>query len=298
MTLNRVLLIGAGNLGSLIIKHLLASPSKFTVTVLSRESSTAQFPSSVKIARIADDYPPSQLVTAFQNQDVVISAISMAGMDQQYKFIDAAVEAKVKRYIPTEYGLDQLPDWLVELRPMFRTKHDVRDYCMAKGKEGVLEWTCIVCNVFFEMGVQSGFFQFDWKTRKVELIDGGEAKWPATTLDTVALAVVRVLEKDEATRNRLLLIQDFRTSQKQILDALQERTGKWEVENVRYETWLEEAKERVRKGDDSALMKLTFASVVTGADWEGREEFANTLLDLPTQSFEEALEGALKGVQG
>ncbi len=30
MTLNRVLLIGAGNLGSLIIKHVLASPAERT----------------------------------------------------------------------------------------------------------------------------------------------------------------------------------------------------------------------------------------------------------------------------
>lgn len=294
MSLKRVLIIGAaGNLGSLTLNHLLASPANFSVTVLSRQSSTAQFPSSVAVSHIDDDYPTSELVQAFQNIDVVISAISMTGMHHQYKFIDAAVAAKVKRYIPTEYGLDDLPDWLVELRPMFRIKHDVRDYLASKEKDG-LEWTCIVCNVFFEMGVKSGFFQFDWAAKKATLLDGGETKWVATTLDTVAVAVVRAIEKADLTRNKLLLIQDFRTSQREILDAVQEKTGKWQVEEEDYGKWLEEAKDRVRGGDDSALSQLTFGSVLTGSEWERRPEFANSLLGLSPKTFEEAFEGALR----
>jgi hypothetical protein len=219
----------------------------------------------------------------------------MMGMHEQYKFIDACLAAKVKRYIPTEYGLDDLPDWLVELRPMFRIKHDVRDYLVSKEKEG-LDWTCIVCNVFFEMGVQSGFFQLFWPDKKAVLIDGGQTKWVATTLDTVAVAVVKAIEKDEATRNKLLLIQDFRTSQKEILDAIEAKTGKWNVENVAYDKWLEEAKEKVRNGDDGALSKLTFGSVLPGSEWEKREEFANDLLELPTKSFKQVMESVLQAV--
>ncbi|KIX08666.1 uncharacterized protein Z518_03323 [Rhinocladiella mackenziei CBS 650.93] len=296
MPLNHVLLIGAaGNLGSLVLNHLLAFPFKFNITVLSRNSSTAKFPSSVTVSRISDDYPSSELANAFKDIDIVISAISMTGMHHQYKFIDAAIAAKVKRYIPTEYGLDDLPDWLIEMRPMFRIKHDVRDYLVSKEETG-LEWTGIVCNVFFEMGVMSGFFQFDWKTKKVLLIDGGETKWVATTLDTVALAVVRALEKAEETKNRLLLIQDFRVSQREILDAIQEKTGPWQVENVEFAKWLEAGKEKVRDGDDSAMPMLTFATVVTGSQWEERNEFANQLLELPTKSFKDAMDIVLKDV--
>ncbi|EXJ96123.1 hypothetical protein A1O1_01249 [Capronia coronata CBS 617.96] len=303
MSLNRILLIGAsGNLGSLILNHLISSPSGFQVIVLSRESSKATFPQDkrLEIRRVGDDYPPDGLQAAFRDADAVISAISMAGMHQQYKFIDAAIAAGVKRYFPTEFGLDDLPDWLVELRPMFRIKHDVRDYLAAKyaekGQQG-LEWTEIVCNVFFEMGVMSGFFQFDWSSRTATLIDGGDAKWVVTTLDTVALAVVRALEKPEVTKNRLLLVQDFRTSQREILDAIEQRTReKWGVRHVQYAPWLEEVKNLVRRGDESALPKLTFATVVPGSRWEDREEFANRLLGLPTKSFDEAMDAALKNV--
>lgn len=303
MALTKVLLIGAGgNLGSLILKHLVASPSGFQVTVLTRESSsssTSGFPTSVSIHKIADDYPEAELVSAFTGQDAVISAISMTGMHLQYRFIDAAVTAKVARYFPTEFGLDELPDWLVELRPMFRIKHDVRDYLVSREKEG-LSWTAIVCNVFFEMGIMSGFFNFHWDQKKVVLVDGGDVQWVATTLDTVAVAVVRALEREAETKNRLLLVQDFRTSQRELWDRVKAKTGGeengWTVEHVKYDEWLEEAKATVRGGDNSALGKLTFGTVLLGSQWEEREEFGNKLLDLPTKSFDEAIESVLKDV--
>ncbi|KAL6251155.1 hypothetical protein RBB50_001363 [Rhinocladiella similis] len=296
MTLNRILLIGAsGNLGTLILNYLLSSQSKFEVTVLTRESSTAQLPSNVTVRKVADDYPPAQLAEAFKGIDAVVSAISMAGMHEQYKFIDACLAAGVKRYFPTEYGLDDLPKWLTDLRPMFKIKHDVRDYAMAKEKEG-LEWTCIICNVFFEMGVRSGFFQFFWPEKKATIIGGGETKWAATTLDTCALAVVRSLEKEEQTKNKLLLVQDFTTSQKEILDAIEAKTGKWQVEEIPFDKWLEDTKQQVRSGDNSALGKLTMGVVLPGSDWQDRPEFANKLLELPPKTFKQAMEDALQGV--
>ncbi|KIW33313.1 uncharacterized protein PV07_00171 [Cladophialophora immunda] len=289
MAFKRICLIGAsGNLGSLILKHLLASPQNFQVTVLSRNSSTAKFPDAVTVIRVADDYPVSELTEAFKDVDVVVSAVSMMGMHEQYKFIEACLAAKVKRYFPTEFGLDDLPDWLLQLREMFKIKHDVRDYLISKEDTG-LEWTSICCNAFFEMGVASGFFQLDWQTKKAVLIDGGEPKFVATTLDTVALAVVRAIEKPEVSKNRILLVQDFRTSQKEILDAVQQKVPGWQVENVEYGSWLEKGKEQVRSGDNSALPKLTFGTFAQGNQYEGRPEFGNQLLDLPAKSFSEAM---------
>ncbi|KIV90447.1 hypothetical protein PV10_07754 [Exophiala mesophila] len=298
MSLNQVLLIGAcGNLGTLVLKHLLSSPFAFRVTVLTRASSVNShvFPPSVRVITVSDDYPVDEVREAFQDIDVVIAAVSMTAMHHQYKLIDAAVAAGVKRYFPTEFGLDSIPDWLLELRPMFRTKHDVRDYLITKEKVG-LSWTSIVCNVFFEMGIKSGFFGFLWDEKKAVLIDGGGSEWPATTLETVAIAMVRAIEKSEDTKNKVLLIQDFPCSQKEILQAIRNITGdRWTVENRVYEEWLDEAKNEVRSGDNKALTKLTFASVLeTASDWESRPEYANRMLALPTKSFEVAIAEALK----
>ena len=245
MPLNRILLIGGtGNLGSLVLKYLLTSPSNPTISVLSRRSSAdTNYPSAVSIVEIDDDYPSAQLVEAFRQADVVISAISMAGMHHQHKFIDSCIEAKVQRYIPAEFGLDDLPQWLLELRPMFKIKHDVRDYLVSKEHTG-LTWTSICCNVFFEMGIESGFFQFHWREKKAILLGDGQMKWPATTLSTVAIAIVRVIEKEQATVNKILLIQDFLVSQKDILGEIQKQTSKWDVEKLELGPWLEAARPR------------------------------------------------------
>ncbi|OCT45250.1 NmrA-like family protein [Cladophialophora carrionii] len=290
MPFHSICLIGAsGNLGTLILKHLLASPQKFQIKVLSRQSSTATFPDSVTVTRVPDDYPAEQLEQAFRGVDVVVAAVSMLGMGEQYKFIDACVAANVKRYFPTEFGLDDLPDWLLQLREMFKIKHDVRDYCVARESAG-LEWTSVCCNAFFEMGVASGFFQLHWKEKKAVLLDGGDAKFVATTLDTVAVAVVRAIERPDVSRNRILLVQDFRTSQREILDAVQQRVPGWEVQIVESGPWLESGKEAVRKGDNSQLPKLTFGTFGQGNQYEGRPEYANDVLELPTKSFSEAMD--------
>ncbi|OAL37676.1 hypothetical protein AYO20_03183 [Fonsecaea nubica] len=290
MAFRRICLIGgSGNLGTLILKHLLASSQNFQVTVLTRHSSPAKFPDAVTVTRVADDYPIAELTDAFKDVDVVISAISMMGMHQQYSFIDACIAAKVKRYFPTEFGLDDLPDWLLQLREMFKIKHDVRDYLISKQDTG-LEWTSVCCNAFFEMGLISGFFQLHFDQKKAVLIDGGEPRFVATTMDTVALAVVKAIEKPDVSKNRILLVQDFRTNQKEMLDAVQQKMPGWQVENVQHGPWLEQGKQEVRSGDNSALPKLTFGTFAQGNQYEGRPEFGNPLLDLPTKSFSEAMD--------
>ena len=299
MSLKNVLVIGgSGNLGKFILKHLETSEHSFKVAVLSRNSSQAIFPSWVEVRRVSDDYPPSELVRAFQGIDVVVSAVSMFGMLEQFKFVDAAVAAKVERFFPTEYGLDEIPKWLETIRPVFRTKHDVREYLKSKENDG-LSWTGIVCNSLFEFAVLHGLGQVDLNSRVVDLVDGGTTAWPCTTLDTVGLAIVRSIENPILTKNRELLIQDFMTSQKQILEALQTRVGPWQVTEVDSETWLSQAKERAKNGDASQLPKLTFSLMGikgAGIDFRDKKNYANDLLNLPKKTFKDAVQPLLNQI--
>jgi putative NADH-flavin reductase len=289
MTFKSICLIGAsGNLGKHILKHLLSSSQNFDVTVLARQSSTSKYPDDVKVVTVPDDYPIEKLKEAFQGIDAVIASLSMMAMHQQFKIMEACYASGVKRYFPTEFGLDDLPQWLLDLREMFKIKHDVRDHLIEN--QSKMEWTSICCNAFFEMGVGSGFFQIFWPEKKAVLVDGGKPEFVAATLDTVGLAVVKAIEKPEASKNRILLVQDFRTSQKEILDAIQKRVGGWEVESVESGPWLESGIEAVKKGDNSQLGKLTFGTFATGNKYEGRPEYGNDAIGLKTKSFDEAMD--------
>jgi uncharacterized protein YbjT (DUF2867 family) len=119
------------------------------VTVLARESSKAlaSIPSSAKVITISDSYPAKDLVKAFKGQDAIVNAITSFSVAEQLKFIDAAIEAGVKRYIPSEYGLDNNTPAARELSPVFGDKGRVQDYLRGKEASG-LTWTAIACGMW------------------------------------------------------------------------------------------------------------------------------------------------------
>lgn len=71
-------------------------------------------------------------------------------MGLQKSFIDAAIQAGVKRFVPSEFGGDTSNEKGAGLLPaFFRPKEEVVEYL--KGKEGVLSWTAFVTGPFFDM---------------------------------------------------------------------------------------------------------------------------------------------------
>jgi uncharacterized protein YbjT (DUF2867 family) len=117
------------------------------VTVLSRAESTKTFPSGVKV--IKSDYSPSSLESAFKGQDAVISLVGNTGFAGQKAFVDAAIAAGVKRFVPSEFGSDTASARLRELVPIFNAKRAIINY--AKTKEGSgLTWTGFITGPFFD----------------------------------------------------------------------------------------------------------------------------------------------------
>lgn len=89
------------------------------------------------------------LKDAFSGQDAVVSVVGSPGVSAQRLAIDAAIAAGVKRFIPSEFGVNTRK---VRDRPMgaiLRGKVEVVDYLIERERE--IEWT----------GVSTGLF-FDW----------------------------------------------------------------------------------------------------------------------------------------
>jgi len=101
MSLKNVIVIGgSGNVGREIIASLLESRADFgTISALKREGVPA---SEIlqKFARVgvqileANYKEKASLVKAFQGADAVISTVNAPAFDDQYTFVDAAIEAK------------------------------------------------------------------------------------------------------------------------------------------------------------------------------------------------------------
>jgi uncharacterized protein YbjT (DUF2867 family) len=109
--------------------------------VLSRKNSSSTFPSTVNVIR-ADYDSPSDLQKAFTGQDVVISLIAVTAVSDQNKFIDAAIAAGVKRFIPSEFGANTADPRARDAVPPSEAKYATVNYLKSKEKE--ISWTSFV----------------------------------------------------------------------------------------------------------------------------------------------------------
>lgn len=138
---NVLILGGTGSIGTPIVSALLSShPHKFNVSVYTRSKAKAKLPPSVTV--IEGDYEPGSLASAFRGQDAVISAlatVSATDHAQQKTIIDAAIGAGVKRYVPSEFGLDTSEKRAEEAIPPIGGKREVIKYI--RSREESISWT-------------------------------------------------------------------------------------------------------------------------------------------------------------
>lgn len=294
MSLKNVILIGAGgNVGEPILNALL-NDSAFNVTVLSRQGSNSTFPSGVKV--IHADYDSAQsLKEAFQGQDVAISLVGAAALGKQIELIDAAIEAGVKRFIPSEFGNNTLDKRNCEIVPVFEPK--VATFNYLKSKESQISWTVLFTGAFFDWGLKVGLLGFNGSSKTATLYDDGKAIFMATNLHQIGLAMTKCLKKADLTKNQIVYASSFRTSQEEILGAAEKITGtKWTVENRSVEKLLEDGRARFQKGDHSAIPNLIQAMIFNPRENLGdapQEGLWNDKLDLPKEDFESSVRDAL-----
>ena len=95
------------------------------------------------------DYSDASLVDAFKGQDAVVSAIGAAGLAEEIKLIDAAVKAGVKRFIPSEYAINNRNAKAAALIPFYSLKVQINEHLKAQESKG-LTWTGIATGPAFD----------------------------------------------------------------------------------------------------------------------------------------------------
>jgi hypothetical protein len=178
-----------------VLKELLKS-GLFEVIVLTRQSSTHTFPANVKVAKV--DYNSLEsLTTALTSQDALVSTLGSLAVAKQKLLIDAAVNAGVKRIIPSEFGCD-LHNPKTRTLPVFAAKVEIENYLDELAKKGLTSYTLVFNGPFLDWGLRQGLF-FNFKERTAELYDGGDVLISATRLATAGKAVRRILTHPRET---------------------------------------------------------------------------------------------------
>lgn len=341
MSTVNVALIGAtGSLGSHILAALLAEQT-FTVTVLQRASSTTiispqQLPppqanndnnNRLRITKVPDDPSLDELTTLFTGQDAVIVCYRPRDAAAQIKFGQASYRSgTVRRFIPADFGsCDSNGARERALVPLFERKVEIRASLQGLadessssrpyppqqqgGHEGGGErvefsWTSLVNGHFFDWGLRENFLHFDLAARTAGIIDDGAARSSQATLAQIARATVRVLQRPEETKNKMLFIQSFCVSQNEVLAALERAMGvsgegsneeeekkkKWEVTRYDSEAFIREKKALADGGDLQAVEDLVFVLGAIDGNWEGKPDFAMELLGLEEEDLDEVVQ--------
>jgi len=259
-SIKNVVLAGAsGNLGPAILKALLDS-SKFNVTVLTRHESKATFPSAAKVVRV--DYSSLQsLTSAFQGQDAIVSTLSALALSDQTRMIDAAIAAKVQRFIPSEFGSD-LQNPKARALPVFAGKVEVQNYLVEKVKSSPdFSYTIIRNGFFLDWGLQVGFI-LNTKDFKPTIYGSGDQEFSSTSLPAVGQAVVGVLSKAAETANKVVYVEEIALTQNKILAMAKKLTpGKtWEPVQGDLDAMKAASDARLQKGlfDDETFIPYIF----------------------------------------
>lgn len=292
--IKNVLLIGAsGNLGPSILREFLNSP--FNVSVLSRQESTSTFPSGVNVIR-ADYSNASSLTTALKGQDAVISIVGGVALGDQQKFIDAAIAAGVKRFLPSEFGGNTPDPRVSAVVPIFAAKTSAVEYL--KSKESEITWSSLVTGVFFDWGIQVGFLGFDLSSKTVTLIDNGTTPFSGTNLSQIGKALIAILSHPAETSNKYIYISSFNASQREILAVVEKVSGqKWAVKDVDSKELTADATKRFQAGDFSAIPDL-IKGAAFGEHGLGDSRPAglwNEKLGLKQEDLEQTVKDVLEG---
>ncbi|KAH8434299.1 uncharacterized protein LDX57_011945 [Aspergillus melleus] len=110
MVAQTVGVIGAtGNAGRAVVNGLLSSPTDFNITSFTRESSIDSRENQtlkargVRVVGYNLDGPRQKLVSQLKDIDTLISCIAWEHLDLQLPWIEAAKEAGVNRFVPSEW---------------------------------------------------------------------------------------------------------------------------------------------------------------------------------------------------
>ncbi|KAK7736632.1 hypothetical protein SLS53_006835 [Cytospora paraplurivora] len=301
MSIVKVALLGAtGNLGAPILNALIGE-GIFEVTVFQRASSKSKpaHLDKINVVTVSDSLRVDELTEKLRGQDAVVVCYRPKDASDQIKIGQAAAAAGVKRLIPADFGsCDSSGQRERELVKLFDRKVQIRESLQElAARNEAFSWTSLVNGHFFDWGLREDFLHFYLKTKRAEIMDDGDKKSSQATLAQIARATVRILQRPEVTKNRMLFIQSFCVSQNEVLRSLEKATGaKWETKRFDSEDYIREKKALADQGDLDAIEDLVFVLGAINGNWEEKPDFAMELLGLENEDLDEVVQEVVKGV--
>ncbi|KAF2151861.1 NAD(P)-binding protein [Myriangium duriaei CBS 260.36] len=206
-----------GNLGPSIVDQLVQAG--FDVTILSR---SAELPSNVnkaaKVKQITDFSSVPDVAAALKGQDAVVSTAGASALELQANVIDAAIEAGVKFFLPSEFGSAPANKKAAAL-PVFQGKEAIRKHLATRADEGKIAYALVGNGPFLDWGLRIPFLLSVDGDTPSRIFDGGDVPFSATLLSDVGKTVAEILKSPDQYKNRAVEIRSAVVTQNQLLAA-------------------------------------------------------------------------------
>jgi len=286
----------SGTLGLHVLEALVNA--NFQVTVLTRSKKPGAYDANVKVIEV-DFTSLESLTAALEGVDGLVSTVGAAAIEAQTVLIDAACAARVKRFIPSEYGsVSTNPK--VEPFPLFAPMFKVKRHLQEKAKLGQLTWTVLACGAFLEYLFSSPMF-LDYSNHKATLFDEGNNRISSTAMPNIGKAIVAILKNFESTKNKIVRVSEVIVTQNKLLEIAKGLRPdiKWEVSKVQTSALLKEGLDGVSAGDvsRSVMMKILAGTAMAGETYgSAYDETDNELLgvrELTEEELKELVAGKL-----
>ncbi|KAF9928830.1 hypothetical protein BGZ67_006756 [Mortierella alpina] len=237
-----------GTLGAPVTNALLEVGYKVKILTRSTVSNDVLAAYQSKGAHIVfDAYAGKNLQNALQGVDILLSTVSsLSGnfYNGQVALIDAAKAAGVKRFVPSEFGLDGIKHTKQnDLHVFLRDKAKLREYIEKSG----LEHTYIFIGLFAEF---LPAFGFDLKNKTATLHAPSTTQFSITSLADIGQFTALALASPHSRNATLRAVSHTATFQ-EYLQLFEKATGgKWQiVEDL-------DARARIAKSADPASQVL------------------------------------------
>ncbi|TPX34060.1 hypothetical protein SmJEL517_g03233 [Synchytrium microbalum] len=211
---NIVVLGGTGLLGKPVVQEL--AHAGFSVTLFSRKAE-AHAPKGVHVVKIDNPTDISELTQKLKGIDAVVSLLGFpAGVEAQTAAIIASKGAGVKRFVPSEFGLEHS----TLNSPVFAGK----DAAVEEIKKAGLEWTAIAAGLFVDTSF-SPFLMINAADGTAKVVADTATPVAYTSLKDVGKVVAGTL-KSKAAANRIVKVASEYLSDKKAIELLEKTTGK------------------------------------------------------------------------
>ncbi|KAH7396927.1 hypothetical protein DE146DRAFT_658227 [Phaeosphaeria sp. MPI-PUGE-AT-0046c] len=303
---NKILLLGAGELGTSFVHSLAHLPTHhLTLAIRSpaKYSSLASTYPSLTLLELDLSAPSSTLVSIFANYDVIISATGfMQTPDTLVKLCHEVLAAGKLRsskqektgegdgnrrlwFFPWQWGVDY--DITLDgqgLMPLFGAQKHIRDILRAEAQASDVTWTVVGTGIFMSFLFEEFWGIVDRDTASNELGERGEVtvralrdwshKVTVTDVRDIGRVLARIVSGAVDATDKVVYIAGQTVSYGELADIVKKVSGK----EVKREAWsIEYLEGELAKDPENDLKKYRLVFAREGVWWDEKKTVNRTL---------------------